>query len=264
MNNLFANYGNTGNDVAGLHWAAGDGISSVALPDGNTAWFFADTYLGKVAPTGHIVKKPTDFVHNSIVIQDGNTLTQTLYYANHGKKPLAFISPSPKLNALTALNFGYWPVSESVSGNTLNVVYTEERFTRGPFHFTYLKTVVASFSLPDFQLLSVVPSTASTSSDVYELHNTFVAVTMAPDGKIDASYSCGATGPFSNEQLIYTTPEQQQYPAQDGIITYGATIQYALNSNTLLVTYDVNPINLPLVKNSKLYRPKFLDVTLGQ
>jgi Domain of unknown function (DUF5005) len=68
-NNLFQDYGN--NSGA---WNGGDGAQSLLLPDGNTMWFFGDTYLGKVNPDYTRNPLGTGLAHNSAVLQSGSTL----------------------------------------------------------------------------------------------------------------------------------------------------------------------------------------------
>jgi hypothetical protein len=47
-------------------WRAADGNVSVALPDGRIAWLFGDTH-----------RKGAPFVHNSVLVQEGDELTST-------------------------------------------------------------------------------------------------------------------------------------------------------------------------------------------
>src|SRR5215470_17301090 len=58
----------------GGHWTGGDTTDSIALPDGRIAWLFSDTFLGTVNPD-HSRPQNTPMVHNSIVVQQGSTLT---------------------------------------------------------------------------------------------------------------------------------------------------------------------------------------------
>jgi hypothetical protein len=84
---------------------------------------------------------------------------------------------------------------------------------------------------------------------------------------VDAAFGCSPVGPFGPQQTIYSTPEQSRYPSKDGVITYGAHAHPELSNspNTLVISYDVNAIG-PLglsVKDSSLYRPRFIVMTLG-
>jgi hypothetical protein len=60
---LFQSYG----DTSGA-WNGGDGAQSLRLPNGNTVWFFADTYLGQVDPDGTRPPLSTGNAHNSAVV----------------------------------------------------------------------------------------------------------------------------------------------------------------------------------------------------
>lgn len=65
---LFQAYGN----LSGA-WSGGDGAQSLALPDGSTMWFFADTFLGEPYPGGTRSPAATGLAHNSAVLyRDGH------------------------------------------------------------------------------------------------------------------------------------------------------------------------------------------------
>lgn len=67
--NLFQNYGNDSGA-----WSGGDGAQSLLLPNGNTMWFFGDTYLGDVNPDYTRPPLSTGLAHNSAVLQSGSSL----------------------------------------------------------------------------------------------------------------------------------------------------------------------------------------------
>lgn len=72
LNDAFRTYGDTSG-----RWNGGDSTASVKLPDGRMVWLFSDTFVGSVNPDG---SRP-DFqpmIHNSIVVQDDATLSETL------------------------------------------------------------------------------------------------------------------------------------------------------------------------------------------
>jgi hypothetical protein len=71
-NGLFQAYGN----LSGA-WSGGDGAQSLRLPDGSTAWFFADTFLGGVAPGGTRSPFTTGNAHNSAVLYRDGALGPT-------------------------------------------------------------------------------------------------------------------------------------------------------------------------------------------
>jgi hypothetical protein len=67
-NALFQAYGN----LSGA-WSGGDGAQSLALPDGSTVWFFADSFLGETYPGGTRSPATTGLAHNSAVLyRDGH------------------------------------------------------------------------------------------------------------------------------------------------------------------------------------------------
>src|SRR5688572_10949916 len=58
----------------GGHWTGADGTTSIQLPDGRIAWLFSDTFLGAVTPE-HSRPRDAPFIRNSLVVQQGRTLT---------------------------------------------------------------------------------------------------------------------------------------------------------------------------------------------
>jgi hypothetical protein len=77
-NDLFQRYGDTSGG-----WSGADGAQSTQLPDGNTAWFFGDTYLGGISPDGTHGPLSTGVAHN----------TEALYNASSGT--LGAVSAAP-------------------------------------------------------------------------------------------------------------------------------------------------------------------------
>ena len=49
-------------------FTGGDGVYSVPLPDGRTAWFFGDSFIGGVQPDGSRSSDRSTFVRNSVVV----------------------------------------------------------------------------------------------------------------------------------------------------------------------------------------------------
>jgi hypothetical protein len=68
--NEFQSYGDTSDA-----WSGGDGAQSLKLPDGNTMWFFADTYLGQTSSDGTRPPLSTGLAHNSAVLYNASTGT---------------------------------------------------------------------------------------------------------------------------------------------------------------------------------------------
>lgn len=77
LDGMFNSYG----DNAGCaDWSGGDATNSVVLPNGERAWFFSDTYLNSATARKSLWYAST--LHNSIVIQNGTALTQTITGGN--------------------------------------------------------------------------------------------------------------------------------------------------------------------------------------
>jgi fibronectin type 3 domain-containing protein len=142
LSSMFDNYGNAG---TGADWTGGDGTNSIALPNGETAWFFSDTFLGTVNSDG---SRPTNtpLIHNSIVLQSGSTLSTIT--GGTASSPQAVVDP--------AGSKGWWWNGDGiVNGNTLQVFYGNyESDGSSALSFAYLGSGIATFSLPSMTLTS--------------------------------------------------------------------------------------------------------------
>lgn len=127
-------------------WTGGDDTASVALPDGRVAWLFSDTYLGHVA-ADHTRSRDAPFVHNTIVVQEGTTVTRTLHGGSEaGPKPL--VGP--------AGDDYYWAQDGLVTGGALQVFYNRyHRYGTGLWDFTLTGSALATFALPGLRLANV-------------------------------------------------------------------------------------------------------------
>jgi hypothetical protein len=81
LNAMWAAYGDSNRRLD--DWTGADNTASVALPDGRTAWIFADTFLDRVNPDHSRTNE--DFIQNSIVLQRGDRLVDTLH--GRGARP---------------------------------------------------------------------------------------------------------------------------------------------------------------------------------
>src|SRR5215207_316513 len=132
LNVLWNIYGDTGGQ-----WSGGDSTVSVQLPDGRTAWFFSDTFLGTVNADG-ARSQDSPFIHNSLVVQDGDTLT-TL----HGG---TLLRPEPLVGASAPM---HWVGAAFVDGDELRVLYnTFDHTGSRPLDIAMSGTAVATFSVP--------------------------------------------------------------------------------------------------------------------
>jgi hypothetical protein len=133
FNQLFTRFGGG--------WTGGDATYSVPLPDGNTLWLFGDSFMGTVNPNRS--RPPSAFHRNAFVLQSGSTLTTLQGGSN------AYLSPPEP-------GWWYWPGHGIAYGDTLQVMMFGFKSTGGgAWDFAYASLDVATFKLPDFQLLSM-------------------------------------------------------------------------------------------------------------
>jgi hypothetical protein len=142
VNAMFDAYGDQGG-----HWTGGDGTASALLPDGRIAWLFADTMLGTV-DAGRSRPPNQPMVNNTIVVQDGTTLTATLH-GGPPRAPRALVEP-------TQTSEIFWVADGVVEGGTLTVFYHRIRTTgTGALDFEQTGVALATFALPALTLTSV-------------------------------------------------------------------------------------------------------------
>ncbi|MBI1226631.1 MAG: DUF5005 domain-containing protein [Bacteroidetes bacterium] len=122
-------------------WTGGDATYSVPLPDGRTLWMFGDSFIGTVNPNRTRPNSP--FKRNAFVVQDGDEMTTLTGGAT------AFVEPAEA-------GWWYWPGHGISHGDTLQVILFGFKSTgSGAWDFAYASVDIATFSLPDFQLLSI-------------------------------------------------------------------------------------------------------------
>lgn len=146
FNELFA--------LTGPGWTGGDSTYSVKLPDGRTVWQFSDTFLGIVNSRGGR-DRHSPLVNSTMVVQDGAELTTLA--AGDPTLPASFF-PSPTGDR----DNWYWQydstVEQTPDGIKLRVFLLH--FTRaggGVFGFQWVGNALATLSLPDLQIESIVP-----------------------------------------------------------------------------------------------------------
>ncbi|MCW3819463.1 fibronectin type III domain-containing protein [Micromonospora sp. DR5-3] len=148
LNAAFAAYG----DSSG-RWNGGDSTASVQLPDGRVVWLFSDTFVGPVNADG---SRPAfqPMIHNSIVVQDGAALTETLT-GGTAEGPASLVGGERDGDPANA---GYWVADGTVEGTTLQVLYNHYRRTgTHPLDVALDGTSLASFDLPGLALRSLTP-----------------------------------------------------------------------------------------------------------
>ncbi|HEX8867791.1 MAG TPA: fibronectin type III domain-containing protein, partial [Lentzea sp.] len=139
---MFTAYGNQGG-----HWTGGDSTVSVRLPDGRTAWFFSDTFLGTVN-ADFSRPKTAPFIRNSAVVQQGDQLVQTL----HGGTPQ---SPTTLVTGANPEEF-HWIGAAKVEGNAVKALYGRYKNAgSGPLGFQRVGTTLVTFALPALTVASV-------------------------------------------------------------------------------------------------------------
>ena len=154
LNQMFAAYGDSNRRLD--DWTGADNTASVQLPDGRTAWVFADTFLDRVNPDHS--RDNEDFIQNSIVLQRGDRLTRTL----HGgtvPRPETLIQTDDGHQADGKEEVGdswYWANGATVDGGKLQVFVNKYwMFSDELFGFEWLGNAIATFSLPQLKLESI-------------------------------------------------------------------------------------------------------------
>jgi len=143
LNTLFNAYGNQGG-----HWTGGDSTVSVPLPDGRVAWLFSDTFLGSVN-ADHSRPRTAPFIRNSIVVQQGNQLVQTMH-GGTAQNPATLVTGSNPAHF-------YWVGAATVQGGALKALYGRyENAGEGPLGFRRIGTSLVTFNLPALTVASVV------------------------------------------------------------------------------------------------------------
>ena len=168
LTNQFNSYSN--NATCG-GWSGGDATNSVALPDGQRAWFFSDSYLG--SPADRKTFFYTSAVHNSIVIQNGAAM-RTITGGNTCQERntnISFFDRYAK-NVADAPDAGYggfyWTGDQQLVGS--NVV-----------KFYYHGYPVANSFVNDYAAVASIPATGLQSN---------ATVTVTP-----TKLTCSAGGP---------------------------------------------------------------------
>lgn len=150
-------------DTAG-RWTGADSAYSVPLPDGSTAWLYSDTFLGEVRED-HSRPLDSPFVHNSIIVDDGDLTTHT------GGAVAAPESLVKVAGADESQNW-YWFGDGTVEGDDLHVMLLEfEKTGTGVFDFRFTGNAVATFDTDDMSLTGVTElpeSDVNWGSAIYE------------------------------------------------------------------------------------------------
>lgn len=154
LRRLFDDYGNSNRRLD--DWTGGDNTVSVRLPDGRTAWIFADTFLDRVNADGS--RSEEDFINNSIVLQRGNRLVRTLR-GGTARDWSTLIQTDDGHQADGKSEVGdsfYWANGATIDGGKLQVFVNKYwMYSNELFGFEWLGNAIATFSLPRMKLESV-------------------------------------------------------------------------------------------------------------
>jgi hypothetical protein len=154
LNAMWAAYGDS--NLRLDDWTGADNTASVQLPDGRTAWVFADTFLDRV--NADHSRDNEDFIQNSIVLQRGDRLVDTLHGGTFWH-PETLIQTDDGHQSDGKEQIGdswYWANGATVDGGKLQVFVNKYwMFSDELFGFEWLGNAIATFSLPGLRLESV-------------------------------------------------------------------------------------------------------------
>ena len=150
-------------------FTGGDGTISVLLPDGRTVWIFGDTFLGTVNPDNTREKITPIFIRNSLVIQDGDSIT-TLHQGTP-EHPASFVIPPPETpggQCLSEDSVWFWPNNGFVENNKLFLFLSEIiQADTGMWGFRWTGTWLSTYSLPDIKEEEIIPVPYSLENQVH-------------------------------------------------------------------------------------------------
>ncbi len=148
LTEAFARYGNTSGE-----WSGADSTYSVRLKNGARAWIFSDTFYGPVNADG---SRPQDttFVNNSIVLQHGSRLIDTIT-GGTAAAPDAIIPPRSTTS-------WYWLGDGELSKDGRTLFLGALNFSKfapyGMWDFGWDATYIASVDTRTWQLTAMVPA----------------------------------------------------------------------------------------------------------
>lgn len=122
-------------------WLGADGAYSVSLGNGESIWFFADTFIGASTATSRT--QSTGFIHNTVGISNCSGQNCTFHYFWNGMNTS---SPGPIFSAPGSDWF--WPMDSFISNGTLYIALMQMHATSagGAFGFAYSGSQLASIS----------------------------------------------------------------------------------------------------------------------
>jgi hypothetical protein len=135
-------------DSQGAGWAGGDATYSLRLPDGRTLWIFNDTLVNTADEQGRATGTE-GFVRNSVVVQDGSSLTTVV--SGTPQQPTSFLSPPGHPDEW------YWPEHAAVEGSSLLLFMNRMHRTPagGPWGFASAGSDMVQLSLANLAVEGV-------------------------------------------------------------------------------------------------------------
>jgi hypothetical protein len=122
-------------------WLGADGAYSVPIANGQSLWFFADTFIGASGATSRT--QATGFLHNTVGISNCSGQNCTFQYFWNGMNTA---SPSP-IFAAPGTDW-FWPMDSFISNGTLYIALMQMHATTagGAFGFAYSGSQLASIT----------------------------------------------------------------------------------------------------------------------
>ena len=151
LTETFARFGNTSGE-----WSGADSTYSVRLKNGTTAWLFSDTFFGPVNTDG---SRPQDttFINNSIVLQRGSHLVDTITGGTPAN-PDGIIPPKSPTS-------WYWLGDGELSADGRTLYLGALNFSKFPpygmWDFGWDATSIAKVDTRTWQLTGLVPAPSS-------------------------------------------------------------------------------------------------------
>jgi len=139
---------------------AGDGMYSIALPDGRSIFLMGDSYIG---PVSDGQRSTSDHMYRNTYILYDNGKVSAIYGANGNVKSSAAVPPgSPNEQKW------YWPGHGFVNSDKLYIFQTlMYQGSEGMWGFMYETTHILEYNLPDLKLNKTTPIPFTGSRDIH-------------------------------------------------------------------------------------------------
>ena len=124
-------------------WLGADGAYSVPIANGESLWFFADTFIGASGATSRM--QSTGFIHNTVGISNCSGQTCTFQYFWNGMNTS---NQGPVFSVPGSTTDWFWPMDGFVFNGTLYLALMQmhETGSGGAFGFAYSGAQMASIS----------------------------------------------------------------------------------------------------------------------